>query len=84
MLRAIGSYLDQPHIRAVLGVDPSLTSNFTSCSSSVGAAFSASQDSIKSPTKFYIAALLERKVRALIYVGANDWICNWVCTRVPL
>lgn len=30
------------------------------------------------PTQFYIAALLERGVRTLLYVGANDWICNWV------
>ena len=26
----------------------------------------------------YLAALLERGVSALIYVGASDWICNWV------
>ena len=32
------------------------------------------------PTQYYIGALLERGVRALIYVGANDWICNWVCS----
>lgn len=30
------------------------------------------------PAQLQIAALLERGVRALIYVGANDWICNWV------
>lgn len=30
------------------------------------------------PSQFYIAALLERGVKALLYVGANDWICNWV------
>lgn len=33
------------------------------------------------PTEYYIAALLERGVRVLIYVGENDWICNWVCDR---
>lgn len=26
----------------------------------------------------YVAGLLERNVRVLIYVGANDWICNWI------
>jgi carboxypeptidase C (cathepsin A) len=26
----------------------------------------------------YVAALLERNVRVLIYVGTYDWICNWV------
>ena len=30
------------------------------------------------PTQHYIAALLERGVRVLIYAGANDWVCNWV------
>lgn len=30
------------------------------------------------PTYLYISALLERGVKALIYVGANDWICNHV------
>jgi len=30
------------------------------------------------PTSEYIAALLEREVRVLIYVGTYDWICNWV------
>lgn len=29
-------------------------------------------------TYHYVAALLERGVRALIYVGKNDWICNHV------
>ncbi len=29
-------------------------------------------------THFHIAALLERDVRVLIYVGTYDWICNWV------
>ena len=30
------------------------------------------------PTQFYIGALLERGVRVLLYVGANDLVCNWV------
>jgi carboxypeptidase C (cathepsin A) len=25
-----------------------------------------------------VAALLERGVRVLIYVGTYDWICNWI------
>ena len=75
--RAIGAYLDRPDVRERIGVDPSLTANFSSCSNDVGAAFSAADDEMF-PTQFYVAALLERGVRALIYVGANDWICNWV------
>jgi carboxypeptidase C (cathepsin A) len=30
------------------------------------------------PTYHYVAALLERGVQALIYVGKYDWICNHV------
>jgi len=30
------------------------------------------------PTQHYVAALLERKVKVLIYVGKYDWICNHV------
>ncbi|KAF8178575.1 Alpha/Beta hydrolase protein [Mycena galopus ATCC 62051] len=29
-------------------------------------------------TQHYVAALLERGIRVLIYVGTYDWICNWV------
>jgi carboxypeptidase C (cathepsin A) len=30
------------------------------------------------PTQFYVASLLDRGIKALIYVGTYDWICNWV------
>ncbi|KAF8322592.1 serine carboxypeptidase [Clavulina sp. PMI_390] len=71
----ISTYLDQPHIRAVLGVDKSI-GRHASCNNEVGMAFSLNLDSLHQ-TKFYVAALLERSVRVLIYVGVNDWICNW-------
>jgi carboxypeptidase C (cathepsin A) len=77
--REIASYLDQSHIRRKLGVDPVhfANRNFSGCSDDVNERFNRAADSIF-PSPFYIAALLERGVRALIYVGANDWICNWV------
>ncbi|KAL6307995.1 serine carboxypeptidase [Sparassis latifolia] len=75
--KAIGSYLDRPDVRALLGVDPSIVGNFSSCSEVVGHAFNDALDAMF-PTQLYIAALLERGIRTLIYVGANDWICNWV------
>ncbi|THH00837.1 hypothetical protein EW026_g1768 [Hermanssonia centrifuga] len=43
----------------------------------VGQAFWLSMDSAF-PTQYYIEALLERGIRTLLYIGANDWICNWV------
>ena len=75
--RNISDFLDRPDIREAIGVDPSITSNYSSCSSKVGIDFYNSMDA-EFPTQFYIAALLERGVRTLLYVGANDWICNWV------
>ncbi|KAG1882783.1 Alpha/Beta hydrolase protein [Suillus subluteus] len=43
----------------------------------VGQAFSLAMDSYHA-TYPHVAALLERGVRALIYVGSYDWICNWL------
>ena len=61
----------------MLGVDPVVQKNFTSCSSEVGRGFIRTLDAYR-PTQHYVAALLERGVKALIYVGKNDWICNHV------
>lgn len=77
MSRYIREYLDKPDVRSLLGVDASLTTNFTSCSSEVGEAFSLAQD-LYHPTSAYVGALLERGVRVLIYVGTYDLVCNWV------
>ncbi|KAJ7782755.1 Alpha/Beta hydrolase protein, partial [Mycena metata] len=54
-----------------------LTTNFSSCSDEVAYAFIGKLDEFKN-TQHYVAALLERGVRVLIYVGTYDWICNWV------
>ncbi|KDQ51312.1 hypothetical protein JAAARDRAFT_140320 [Jaapia argillacea MUCL 33604] len=75
--KAISQYLSRPDIRSLLGVDPSIPQNFSSCNHAINADFSLAQDRLH-PTYLYIAGLLERGVKALIYVGAYDWICNWV------
>ncbi|KAK7690229.1 hypothetical protein QCA50_006882 [Cerrena zonata] len=72
----ISRYLDRPEVRETLGVDPSIGA-YQSCSSDVGARFDINLDGVF-PTQFYIAALLERDISVLIYVGASDWICNWL------
>jgi carboxypeptidase C (cathepsin A) len=59
----------------LLGVDPS--QNFTFLSWEVYDGFSASLDQIQS-SHHHVAALLERNVRVLIYVGTYDFDCNWV------
>ncbi|PPQ69455.1 hypothetical protein CVT26_002865 [Gymnopilus dilepis] len=79
----IAHYLDLPSTRAALGIPLNDTSlpishkNFSSCSNSVGYAFSLALDEFH-PTHHHVAALLDRGVRALIYVGTYDWICNHV------
>ena len=75
--RNISKYLDLRSTRALLGVDPSITSNFRSCNPAVRMAFERSQDSYHE-TYTHISGLLERGVRALIYVGTYDWISNWI------
>jgi carboxypeptidase C (cathepsin A) len=61
----------------VMLISLSSAGNFSSCSNVVGSAFYASLDEFH-PTYLYVAGLLERGVRTLIYVGEYDWICNWV------
>ena len=63
----VSQYLDKPEVRRILGVDQSI-GNFSSCSGSVGAAFDSRLDSAH-PTHHYVAQLLERGIRILIYVG---------------
>ncbi|KAL0578369.1 hypothetical protein V5O48_003621 [Marasmius crinis-equi] len=73
----VTSFLNLPSTRALLGIDPSFRSNFTSVSMDVYNAFDEQLDQYKR-TPLHVAALLERGVRVLVYVGNYDWICNWV------
>lgn len=61
----------------MLGVDPAMQGNFTSCSDDVQKAFEDNLDRLKH-TSLYVGSLLERDIRVLIYVGTYDWICNHV------
>ncbi|TFK85892.1 peptidase S10 serine carboxypeptidase [Polyporus arcularius HHB13444] len=79
---AIKSYLDDPSVRALLGVES--PGNFSSCSSDVGRGFNVHLDKYSVPSQFYIAGLLERGVRTLIYSGTHDWQCSWPATRLWL
>ncbi|KDQ13471.1 hypothetical protein BOTBODRAFT_146116 [Botryobasidium botryosum FD-172 SS1] len=74
--KRINNYLDQPSVRELLGVDASL-GPFQSCSGEVGQAFSQHMD-MPRQTTYYVAELLERGIKVLIYVGTYDWICNHV------
>ncbi|OCH92466.1 serine carboxypeptidase [Obba rivulosa] len=72
----ISTFLNRADTREALGVDPAVE-NYILSNMDVWAAFWGHLE-IMFPTQYYIGALLERGIRVLVYVGANDWICNWV------
>ncbi|QRW13018.1 Serine carboxypeptidase [Ceratobasidium sp. AG-Ba] len=76
LTKYINNFLDLPETRKALGVHPSV-GNYTGCSRDVGIRFSHSLDHFHS-NQHYIAGLLERGIKVLIYVGTYDYICNWV------
>ena len=76
---AIEEYLNRPDTRSLLGVKA--PQNFTSCSDGVFRLFISHTDKFAHPTQQYIAELLARGVRVLIYAGTYDWICNWVSNK---
>ena len=74
----IMAYLSDPNLQERLGVDPPRRGPFNRHSSKVSSAFFATMDLWNFPAHYHIAALLERHVRVLVYVGQTDFICNWV------
>ncbi|TDL20405.1 alpha/beta-hydrolase [Rickenella mellea] len=72
----IEEYLNQPSVRSTLGIDPSF-GPFIGHSTSLQLAFRLRGDMLHH-NQVYVAQLLERGVRVLIYAGTHDFICNWV------
>lgn len=68
-------------MRKLLGIEPSF-GNFSLHSDEVFFAFAERLDGAF-PTQHYIASLLERGVRVLLYQGVNDLLCNWVRMLFP-
>lgn len=77
---AIANFLDREDIRELLGAES--PGNFTSCSREVGRHFNAHMDKWAVPSQYYVAGLLERGIRMLIYAGTYDWQCNWVANKL--
>ncbi|KJA21650.1 hypothetical protein HYPSUDRAFT_41773 [Hypholoma sublateritium FD-334 SS-4] len=76
----ITAYLDLPQTRELLGVE--ISSNFSACSNAVGRGFNAHMDKWAVHTQDYVANLLDRGIRVLIYAGTYDWQCNWVANKL--
>ncbi|KAG6375076.1 Alpha/Beta hydrolase protein [Boletus reticuloceps] len=77
---AIADFLNYPDTRAMLGAES--PGNFTMCSDEVGSNFISHLDKWSHHTHDYVAALLERGIRVLIYAGTYDWQCNWVANKL--
>lgn len=75
--RDIAAFLNDPSTQARLGVDVR-HANWSTINYDLNSRFTSGGDLWSFRAEHYLAALLERGVRALIYVGATDWICNWV------
>ncbi|KAJ7737094.1 Alpha/Beta hydrolase protein [Mycena metata] len=70
----IVKYLNQKDVQALFGVE---VPQYDSCSDKVNMDFGLALDMYVGSTE-YVAALLERGVRVLIYVGTYDFACNWL------
>ncbi|THH20268.1 hypothetical protein EW146_g1054 [Bondarzewia mesenterica] len=77
---AISDFLNQPALRESLGVES--PNEFHPCSHAVGTDFDSHMDKYAAPTQYYVAGLLERGIRVLIYAGTYDWQCNWVANKL--
>jgi cathepsin A (carboxypeptidase C) len=69
-------FLNRTDIKQILGADINIDFNLTSCSDDVYNEFVANGDEVKN---FHqdVAKLLDDGIRALIYNGDADFICNW-------
>ncbi|PWN53556.1 alpha/beta-hydrolase [Violaceomyces palustris] len=73
----IRDYLDRDDVRSLIGAAPkSQIGKFKSINEKVFQGFQWHLDSSQD-NGLNVASLLERGVKALIYVGDLDWICNW-------
>lgn len=70
------AYLNRKHIRQEIGADEA-AGNYSMISWTVNSAFWAHGDALHQ-NQHYVAELLERGVRVLVYVGTYDFVCNWV------
>lgn len=76
----IRDFLDASETRKMLGAES--PGAFSLCSDVVGRNFASHLDKWAHHTQDYVAALLERDIRVLIYAGTYDWQCNWVANKL--
>jgi len=72
----ITKLLNNATLRETLGVE--IPGNFSTHSDIVASGFDGNLDKWRVHNPEYVAGLLERGIRVLIYAGTYDWQCNWV------
>ncbi|KAF7328403.1 Carboxypeptidase [Mycena venus] len=75
VMEEILKFLNRKDVQLSIGVD---VTQYESCSSTVALAFGRLQNDLLHGSTEYVAALLERDIRVLVYVGSYDWVCNWI------
>ena len=71
------TYLNNPSVQEALGIDRH-HGNFSWVNMEINTRLNDDDKTFRA--EHYLEALLQRGVKALIYVGDSDWICNWVCS----
>lgn len=74
--RHIQKFLNASDTRELIGADPA-AGNFELINTELHDAFFNNLDHMHTSVE-HVAALLERDIRVLIYVGSYDWIAHWV------
>jgi len=75
-MNEIETYLNLPSTHTILNTPPNQT--FHLSSTSLFNAFEKDMDVARDRTEFYLAQLLHRGVKVLLYAGTTDLFCNWV------
>lgn len=69
-------FLNMPWVRAQLGIEPSF-GNYSMINMVLNQLFWSVGDQLIQ-NEYYVAELLERGIRVLIYAGTYDFLANWV------
>ncbi|KAF7302832.1 Carboxypeptidase [Mycena kentingensis (nom. inval.)] len=77
IMDTVVTFLNRKDIQSTLGVDPARAA-YSSCSPEVMADFGRLSYDLMHGSTEYVAGLLERGVRALVYAGSYDFVCNWL------
>ena len=74
--RKLDNYLAESSILEMLGVDKNHSD--VKAGNDVNRRFLSGLDQYRVRTEYYLEGLLDRGIDILLYVGAYDYICNWV------